>query len=257
MIIFLYGSDTYRRDRKRDDIIAAYYKKHSALALQRFDCESEHGRDQFKDFIKNRSLFDPVRCAVVRGINAMEGAEEIRWLRGLLDAPDVVVIAFSDSKPPKPLQFLLQAPVTFQEFPVLEGIAYHHFVTEEAARRGVRISDAELAGLAMLYRGDTWGLVTELDKLSLSSDSRFTIHDSRIKKDFFALVKEVAYGRGTRILSALEELLSAEDHAKIFNVLAALVSGTQKIRMADYDVAIKSGALDYETALTDFALLRS
>ena len=57
-------------------------------------------------------------------------------------------------------------------------------------------------------------------------------------------------------LSAMTKLLEREDAAKLFNVLASQVDVQDKNLMADYDVAIKSGRLEYEEVLTEFVLGR-
>ena len=47
---------------------------------------------------------------------------------------------------------------------------------------------------------------------------------------------------------------SEKEAAYIFNSLAYIAKGKDIVRMADYDVAVKSGNLEYEEALTDFVI---
>ena len=59
-------------------------------------------------------------------------------------------------------------------------------------------------------------------------------------------------------LSLLEELLSrSEDPAMIFNIMAVspFADKAWKEKIADYDVAVKSGKLEYDEALLDMILI--
>lgn len=255
MLIFLYGPDSYRRQKKQQWIVDGYRKKHPLVTIERFDLEEEGVGERLRDCIKNQSLFDPCLLAIVRGVHAIENnKEQALWLQSLQDVAGVFVLIIADSAPPSTLSFLLQKPTVCDEFKLLDGFELKQFVEAEAAARGARLSALELAELYALYRNDMWGLMTELDTRALSSNPPLPPSSFQLRRDFFSLAKTLAYGRMNEKLSALEELLSCEDPPKIFNMLAALVSGEKKAPLADYDVAVKSGALDYETALLDFAI---
>lgn len=258
MIIFLYGHDSYRRQKKQQWVVAEYRTKHSTATIERFDIEIEDGGvswGRLRDFIKNQSLFDLHKLAIVRGIYAIaDNKEQVRWLTSLRDAPGIVILIVADNAPPKKLSFLIEKPTVYDKFILLDGFALKQFVEMEAAHRGAHLSELQFAKLSALYRNDLWGLVTELDKLVLMPSAKRKAQSVFFMRDFFSLVKTLAYGRKNEKLFALEELLRVEDSAKTFNMLAALVFGVEKVWMADYDVAVKSGALDYETALLDFAI---
>ncbi len=254
MIVFLYGPDAYRRSRKEKQLVAEYRKKHSALSVDFFDVAEGATWDDVRGAVKNRSLFDDKKLAV---INVRDGAvfvkEEIKWLKALAANTDETLFITADSAPLKPFAFLLTAPVHAQEFGELSGKQLQAFVEAEAAQRGLKVSVGGLARLAVEYRGDTWGLMTEIDRLALSSVKDF-VSEKSSPEDFISAIKKLAYGGGAGSLATLERALYHEDSAKIFNVLAAFTSGEKKRRMADYDAAIKFGTLDYESALTDFVV---
>ena len=254
MIVFLYGPDSYRRDQKQKLLVAEYRKKHSALSVEFFDASDGASWDDVRGAVKNRSLFDNKKLAV---FNARDGAvfvkEEIKWLKALAADADETVFVVADSAPLKPFSFLLATPVHAQEFAELSGKPFQVFVEHEANRRGLKIGGAGLARLAAEYRGDTWGLMTEIDRLALSSVRDF-VSEKSAPDDFIGVIKKMAYGAGPASLATLERALAHEDPAKIFNVLASFTSGEKKRRMADYDAAIKFGTQDYESALTDFIL---
>lgn len=260
MIILLYGPDSYRRQKQQQWIVALYRTKHSSLTIEQFDIEDNGVFDseawgRLNDCIKKQSLFDPHILVRVRGVYAIaDNTEFVVWLASLRDAPGITVLLSADSAPPKPLAFLIQKPTVCTEYKLLRGLAFKKFVEAEVVSRGAHISDEELAELGVLYRDDVWGLMTELDMLALAPRASRIAHRVFLRRDFFTLVKDIAYGSSRDTLPALEELLHNEDPSKIFNMLAALVSGEKKAQMADYDVAVKSGRLDYEAVLLDFAI---
>lgn len=261
MIIFLYGPDSYRRSRNESALIAKYRTEHSALSIAYFDAcdyqddENESAAwDAVRDFARNRSLFDDKKLAVFRARNEnIFIAKEIKFLKAFSVREDAMLFLSTDSAPPKPFAFLLTPPVQFYEFKELSGTPLRNFVQFEAKRRGLKIGEDGLARLAAEYRGDMWGLMTEIDRLALSS-SRDFVSDRVAPEDFIGVIKKLAYGHGGDAVSALERALYNEDAAKLFNVLAAFVSGEKKRLMADYDAKIKFGTLDYESALTDFII---
>lgn len=261
MIVFLYGPDAYRRSRNETQLIAEYRKKHSALSIGYFDArdytdeenESAVG-DAVRDFLRNRSLFDDKKLVVFRASKGEAFVKsELKWLKGISIREDVMVFLSADSAPPKPFMFLIASPVKSYEFEELQGIQLRNFVHSEATRRGLKISEAGLARLAAEYYGDMWGLMTEIDRLALSSAKDFVSEKSN-PEDFISAIKKLAYGGGLQSLVTLERALAHEDAAKIFNVLASFTSGEKKRRMADYDAAIKFGTQGYESALTDFVM---
>ncbi len=254
MIVFLYGPDAYRRSRKEKQLVSEYRKKHSALSVDFFDVSEGAVWDGVRGAVKNRSLFDEKKLAV---INVRDGAifvkEEIKWLKALAANPDETLFVVADGAPLKPFAFLLAAPVHAQEFAELSGKPLQIFVEVEAAQRGLKITSQGLARLAAEYRGDMWGMMTEIDRLALSSVKDF-VSEKSDPEDFISAIKKLAYGGGVKSLVTLERALMHEDPAKIFNVLAAFTAGEKKRRMADYDAAIKFGTLDYESALTDMII---
>jgi hypothetical protein len=129
--------------------------------------------------------------------------------------------------------------------------------------------------LATIYAGNSWALVTELEKLSALKAGGAEAHTAGRtgsgaatieKKDLDALDLEAApdywallngmksFDVRTR-LYALEKLFAINDPPpKIFNILAGQ-AGPKTPRMAEYDLAIKSGKLEYEEALLDLILI--
>ena len=154
--------------------------------------------------------------------------------------------------------FLLKAPVIFQEFPALIGATWETFVKSEAKKLGATLTPTAIKFLAEVHQGNSWALATELQKLSGIKNTIDVKDLDALGLDaapnYWALMNGVkSYDIRAR-LGALETLLAMSDPApKLFNILAS--QWKEKIgQFAKYDLAIKSGKLEYEEALVDAVL---
>ncbi len=267
MIIFLYGPDSYRRQEKLKEYVERYEAKYNALSLSHFYLNQESGLEKLKDFSKSQSLFESSRVCVVWGIGDLEGKGEkdlINLLKENLKSKDLTLIINEGKKPTKEFNFLLKEPVISNKFENLSGNELQDFLEKEIKKREI-VLDKESQNLLMAaYSGDTWGLVTELDKLSLLDGKKINKKILENHLDIFLPVNiyDVIYkmrdskSAGAR-LSLLEELFSrSEDPAMIFNITAISSYADKKWKesVADYDAAIKSGKLEYQEALLDLIL---
>jgi len=258
MFIFLYGPDDYRRAQKKKWFIAEFVKKHSGLGLGYFDLEADDSADKLQEFVRSQSIFQKAKMAVIENASEMEPAKLSKLLKPFLNEKNTTVLLSERDKPVKALSFLIEKPSLSQKFENLDGSAWIDFVHSEAKRFGVELEDAAAQFLGTVYQGNSWALVTEIEKLS-------ALKSSINKKDLDALDLEAApnywallnglksYDVRTR-LYALEKLFAINDPpAKIFNIIAAQ-AGEKIPRMAEYDLAVKSGKLDYEEVLLDLAI---
>ncbi len=255
MIIFLYGPESYFRFHKQKEIVKQYQLKHSHLSVDKFDLEEGDDLIRLKEFVSAVSLFDSFRMAVVANPFQSE-LKEI--FKKNLSTKELILLLVSDDKPNKEFDFLLKKPVIFQEFDTLQNKDWEKFAQKELEKRDLKLPLDFLNNLLRQYRGDCWGLVTELDKLALYNfqfPSANWRTNFQLGYDFFNLVNKLSRGNFLSKIPILETLIKEEDPAKIFNVLAFTTSPENKKLMADYDIAVKSGKLDYETALTDFAIM--
>lgn len=269
MIIFLYGPDSYGKRQKIKELTGEYQKKHPNLAVENFDFENNDGVDaeflKLKDFFSSPTLFENVKLAVAENIlNAAKQEKKIKKiLKENLENKDFILIISEDSKPTKELGFLLEKPVLSQEFKNPEGERLVQFIKKEAKDRDLEIDAKAITLLARIFDNNNWGLINELDKLSLFNKkvgikeiAAAVDYDEQIS-DFFKQVSAFAYSRSLpQKIVNLEILLECEDPAKIFNFLASFSSNSLDLtgKFADYDAAIKSGKIDYEEALIDLAI---
>ena len=269
MIVFLYGLGTYSRGEKARELSRAYLGKRSASGFGRFDLalpksEAEEAASEKEtsesvlgpvmDFFKNRSLFDPKKFALVSFSEYGSFKKvDVAWLKEMAEAQDASLVLSCPKPPVKACAFLLEKPVTHQEFKRLAGADLHAAIMRLASARGVRVSDKECGALDALCSGDLGAIATELDMMALMPEGERAVGTADAF-DFFGAMGRMAQAPASWKLPALYRMSIANDGGKIFNILSAFVSGEKKRLMADHDAAIKSGLLDYEVALADFAI---
>jgi len=289
MVINLYGSDSYRRNRKLKEYIDRYQVKYGGLSRSSFYLDNGD-LDKLEEFVKSNSLFETFRFGVIFGANSLEGKELKKFIEIIKNnsvPKDLTLVVVSDKKPTKDFGILLKPPVVSEEFSELPFSEFKKFIESEAEKRKIKLDRESLDLLAQFYKGDTWGVITELDKLALLDPVRSRpaegsatatsgrpasngVNDNKVSRkilekhmnislplNIFGVLDQFNIGGVGERLGLLEELFfDGADAGMVFNFLAIMVSGERdKKRMADYDAAVKSGKLEYEEALLDFAIL--
>ncbi len=258
MVIFLFGPDEYRRAQKKKEIVAEFAKKRSRLGIGSFDLAITEDIEHLKEFLKNQSIFETAKCAVIE--NAFE--VDVKILKPLLEPlaaeKNITVLISVKDKPVKALAFLLEKPVLSQKFENLLGAEWTAFIKDEAKKNDMALSPSAAEFLGNVYAGDTWGLATELQKLagfkSTIDKKDLNEFDFAVAPDYWGLVNGMKSFDIKNRLFALETLFALNDPApKIFNIVAA-GAGEKAPRMAEYDLAVKSGKLEYEEVLLDLAI---
>lgn len=248
MILYLYGPDSYRRQEKLKEILAKYQEKHSGLTMERFILEAEEDLLRLKEFLSEQSLFGGSKLVIVYcNEEPKELADFLKTIVNGNSALNLVLLA--DKHLGKGFNFLLKKPVLSQEFDQLRGASLAAFVRKEAAERGLKIP-AETINDLIRGTADTWTIVNELDKLALGGK----LESGPAYPNFFSLLQRLKSGLAKTALPALSQLLDHDDPAAVFNILASQADRDLKIKMADYDAAIKSGKMGYEEALLDLVI---
>ncbi|MFH0712403.1 MAG: hypothetical protein V2A55_00875 [Candidatus Jorgensenbacteria bacterium] len=270
MIIHLYGKDSYRRNRKLKELSEAYQKKHAPIDMTVFDLENDPDDWQRAgDFFNQPSMFVDSKLAVVRGAQAADNKEWTSILKAQVDAEKVFVIISDNNPPKKEFRFLSKETVMSQKFDELEGATLAGFLEKEAALRGLRFTE-DAWHFFLSYIADSEErsalAVNELEKLLLLgfreevtlARLRTVINFERREEVF--RIASVILGNGGigRKLGAFEKaLLQREAPSYIFNSLGFQAQGKPALQLADYDISLKSGGLEYEEAVTDFILSSS
>lgn len=264
MIIFLYGEDSFRRKRKYTEIISEFIAKNGKLGFSEFSAEEV---DKFLETIKSKSLFSPRTLISIKDIDISAFSSDIKkvfestLLRILDSTTTVVLIASMQTSLPTEIPLLSNDAVKSQEFINLSKEKLIFFVEKEATKKSVKLSLEDIQSLIASVSGDLWSINSELDKL-VSAKSYSPVFSNQATPGYFELLNTVKYNRAReQKLIALEIILYKlkEDPARVFNGLA--YSSPRGIApekwfsvMADYDIAVKSGKMDYEEALLDFVI---
>lgn len=268
MIIFLYGPDSWRRNRKLAELLGQYRQKYEQLDLLDLDL-SENPEDWLKvrDFLNQPSMFVDSKVAVVRESGAVEEKEWRQILRDNIKTEKIFLIISDVVNPKANFRFLLEKSFFKKEFAELTGVELATWVKKEAVQRSLNFNPEAwryfLDYLNSLNEGRSWAAIQEFEKISLANlPSPVSIADLQSiinwssSEDFQDLVGPLfrSFDWHQRLFLAEKLFLQKEDSAHIFNSLAYRAKGSQLVRFADYDIKIKSGIADYESAIFDFAI---
>lgn len=259
MIIFLYGADDYQREQKKKHYIKEFERKYSGLSIGYFDLAEEGILEDLRVFLRGQSLFQEKKLAVAENLYLADEKMLAEALRPIVAKKATIFLSSESKKPPKALAFLLDESSKAEEFENLEGQAWEVFIKKSTDNFKVQLEPEAFRLLAEIYKNNTWGLVTELQKLS--NLGKKTISKKGLEAfgletlpNYWAMMSGLRGARLDGRLWALEKLLSRnEPPPKIFNILASLWS--ERIpQMAEYDFRVKSGKLEYEEVLLDLVL---
>lgn len=270
MIIHLSGPDSYRRGEKLRELLAEYRKKCSPLDLLTVDLEDEpEAWLRARDFLAQPSMFVESKVLVVLQSGAAPEADGRAWakiLRAQIGTPKTFVIVSDQGGPRKAFAFLVEEAAVRQEFGELEGRVLEVFVRQKLSARHLTLTPDALKfflGYLASASDRSARATTEIEKLALAGfASPVSLRDLDAavfwlpREEVFKVTRAllVAGNVGER-LTLLEELFARREAAPyIFNSLAYQARGVAAAVLADYDVAVKSGRLEYEEALTGFAL---
>lgn len=256
MLIVLYGPDSYRRIRKLNEIIEAHRKKEGGLSFERFDLSLEASASRLRDFLGTPSIFGGARLVVLDNLLYSLSEKEIKdLLKKYADAKDTMIVVNLEKKPPVAYKFLLEKAGEKLEFSALSGKELTAFIKQTAADYGRALDAQTVRFLSEAYKGDSWGVVTELERMAFTEKGEV---EMRLAIDYYGLIRVLKYSRGARNrVPVLEQLLLdyRNDPARVFNTVAYnLRNAREAEEFANYDVLVKSGKLDYEEALLDLAL---
>lgn len=261
MIIFLYGPDDYRRSEKKRSIIAEFSKKRLEIGLGVFDLEDKTALEPLAEFLKTQSIFETTKLAVVEHAFELDAPTLAKLLKPFAEEKNITVLIAEKDKPVKTLAFLLEKPTISQKFETLIGAEWIAFIGAEAKKNGIALTPAAMQFLGSVYNGDTWGLVTELQKLAGLGHAGAPIDkkdlnafDLEVAPNYWGLINGLKSLDMKNRLYAFEAMLAGNDPpAKIFNILASQWQ-EKTPHMAEYDLAVKSGKVDYEEALVDLLI---
>lgn len=279
MITFLHGADNYRREQRLRELLKAYKKKYAVFSINTFDFDDEADILRFKDFCSQQTMFENKKLALIANVFAIKGSEEAQLILKAATTNESVIAFISEftdeaaKNPrdrvlvPKDLLFLLNKPVVTEAFESLPDAKLAFFISNEAKKRSIIVSPEAADFLVFALRRNTQLIMNELEKVALyyndahrelSRQDVELLVDYLESPDIFAFTNAISkQGPIANRLAPLERLfINQEEPAKIFNIFAKnpYIDLATVRMLADYDIAIKSGKLDYETAFVDICL---
>lgn len=278
MIIYLFGPDSYRREKKTRDVLAQYHARHAQADFFEADFgDGPAALAAFSTFLEQPSLFVPVKFALARGgggmseSNGFSVAEIKRWvgiLKKLATEKSVFLAIVDAAKPLAAFRFLLNKPVRSQEFAPLSGSRLSAFIDTEAAASGAVLGPDGRRYLFEygVFVGDdaAWAIRRTLEKLALFGGDRpadaclvrevvgWSAHNASYPLALGFLQSREPRSR----LSILERIRARGDDARYtLNLLCSIAQRPDDVlALARADELVKSGALDDETALAELAV---
>ncbi|MCS6789050.1 MAG: hypothetical protein NZ484_00550 [Patescibacteria group bacterium] len=259
MIIYIYVEDNWRAIQRKNELIQKFNEKHPKSIINIFDLEENHNLEQLLNFLENQSLFTQKKLGIVYNLFKLNQKEIITKIKSILNDQNTYILIYEQNKPPKIFNFLTKKPTIFENFEILKGKKWLNFATQEIQKRNLILSNEALNTLNLIYEGNSFGFINEIEKISLLNKKNIDQNDLininiEISPNFWNLLNQLKNKNLSLRLQAFERIISLKEPlGKIFNILS--YNWPEKIdNFAKYDLAIKSGKIEYEEALLDSIL---
>ncbi|MST04344.1 MAG: hypothetical protein EXS49_02140 [Candidatus Pacebacteria bacterium] len=252
MIDIIFGEDSYRRNSQIKEIASDFIKKNKTGQVISVSLENDENIQKFNDLIKSTSLFQNKRLIILKNIEELESIKDIKEsLKSIIDNKNEYAVIEFNKKPTKEFDFLIKGAENKEEFSKLNIKEFKLFLEKEAKLNNLKVTKANIEEVAEIFEGKTFEAMMELERISLGEKS----DTKTIIPEFFPLIQKLKNGRSvSEKIVTLEYLLINNDSAKIFNILSSLMGPKTKPIMADYDIAVKSGKLEYDEAILYYCL---
>jgi DNA polymerase-3 subunit delta len=224
MLVFLYGSDTYRSREKLHELREAFQKKYdeSGINSARFD-GTVVSPETLGDALRNQPFFGVgKRMIVVERLLAKKGDADT-WIPLLQNIPESTVCLLWDdlssdaaAKHPINKAFPKKDGATHYAFDPLSGASLTTWVRDEAKRRETTIAPQAVERLVDVCGSDLWQLAGELDKLAA-----FRGHEE-IRTEDVALLST---GTVEENIFAITDALAAQDITSASKHIREQISG--------------------------------
>jgi len=163
MLIYLYGKDSYRRQKEFNVIIEEYRNKHSNLSLAYFDLENPDEFLRLKEFSSQMLIFDNKKLAVLKSAFAIDVKDLREFLKKYLKAEDLIILISEENSPPE-LKSVISKAFSVEKFEAPEGDEWRFFIQKQAKQRDINLTSQVIIFLARTFERDVWGLINELDR---------------------------------------------------------------------------------------------
>ncbi|OGN17962.1 MAG: DNA polymerase III subunit delta [Candidatus Yanofskybacteria bacterium RIFCSPHIGHO2_12_FULL_41_9] len=233
MIIFLYGSDSYRLKQAKDDIIGRYKSKYkSGFNLFNVDLSEISGPDLLEEALKSSSFFSEHKLIISKNIFAKKNSADLMAScikkYEIADISDITLLVFEDSlekeiivKNKELFKLLSDKTNVVRVFEPLEETKLHGWIKKEFEVRGCSAGLTVVKKLINAAGNDGWSLINEIEKLA-------------------AYRQRGEIGEGD-----ISMLVSAKTDLNIFNLIDAIGSRNNKKAVELLYCELKSGRDPY------------
>lgn len=222
MIIFLYGQDTYRLQKKLNEIIEEYKKIHqSGLSLVFLEGKEITFQDFQKEF-QQTSIFREKKLLVLKDLfENQEFANKFKKeIEKFISSEDIILIIQKGALPANN-SFLkaLKKKAKYQEFKDLRGEQLRRWTKKEIEKQGAQINSQALEQLIEFVGNDLWRMSNEIKKLTTFKGKNNEIEKKdidllvkpKIETDIFKTIDFIAQNNKKRALELLEKHLEKGD----------------------------------------------
>jgi len=225
MIIFLYGSDTYRSRQKLTEIIEQYKKTHkTGLNLGCFNLLKESFQD-FKGVFKIKSMFKEKKLLVLENASSNKNfkeeflAEEKSSAKIWSKTQDVILFYEPKALAKEKFFNFLKNNAKCQEFKPLKGQNLKNWARKEFEKLDTEITERALEKLIDFVDNDLWRFVNEIKKLTAFKNGKTVkIKDvellvkPKVVSDIFKTIDAISQKNKKKGLSLIKKHLKIGDN---------------------------------------------
>lgn len=260
MIIFLYGSDTYRSRQKLNEIIEHYQKVHkSGLNLKYFDNQKLDYQD-FKNELRTAPMFKEKKLVILTdALSDLEFKENfIKNSEEVVNLKDIILLFYENRKvpPDNSLFAFLKKHAKCQEFKPLERSGLKRWLKKEIENHRAKIDPGAVEKLINFVGNDLWQMSNEIKKLvAFKKDEKIEIEDiellikPKIETDIFKTIDAIASKDRKQALFLIHKHLEAGDnHLYLLQMISfqfrnLLIIKDLTEKSKQYDIILKESGL--------------
>lgn len=230
MLIFLFGSDTFRSQEKLSQLKKQYLTKSSGADLSILEYGEKGEIKKLSEILSARGLFSSKQLIIIKNICTGGSTEQQKELLAFLKSQsslkedvDSIIIFFEAGAPKKngSLYKFLISNTKKQEFPLLDGVQLSNWALSETKRLSpeTNFSKPALSLLLAATGNNLYVLSNEITKLvSFKTAGIIEIEDiealvkSKIDSTMFQTIEALVSGNKTLALKLLhEQIAKGED----------------------------------------------
>lgn len=269
MIIFLYGEDSFRSDRKVKALKEEFFKKNTSnVNSSVFDFSEDCSSKELISSLSSRGLFSSEKFIVVKNlIDSKDKSSQDEIFDCIKDdnvSEDIQLLFWEKNEPRKnnKLFRFLDKKFRTEKFDKLSDNNLVEWVKGEFKKRNVSIENDALNKLIFFVGNDLRKMTNEVDKLSnyvsegkLKKEDIEMVVKSNSEANIFETIEAVGSGNKDKALKLLEDQLSkGDDPFYIFSMYIYQFRNLLKIGSFYFDGVRDKNIISKETKLHPFVV---